>query len=594
MNGFIPEELIEEVRSRIDIVEVISQYVLLQKKGRYYVGLCPFHNEKTPSFTVTPEKQIFHCFGCNAGGNAFKFIMLKENLTFPEAVRHLGRTAGINIEEHTASPVKRKQLLEKEKFFAANELAKEFFKNNLYESNGYEAQNYLLKRGLSRQIIEIFQIGFALPGWNTLLNYFSERDYSLQNLAKLGLAIKGKQFYDRFRNRLVFPICDESGRVVGFGGRVLDDSQPKYLNSPESDYFIKRKILYGLQLAKSAIRKQGFAVLVEGYLDVITAHQYGFLNAVAPLGTSLTQEQCKLLARYTHEVTVVFDADEAGIEAAFRGVDVLRDNGLSARVAELPGGKDPDEFLRRQGPEAWKKIIDSAPDFVEYKLTKAAAGKNISIPAAKIEVIKQVLPYISELESAVETEEHLKQMASYLNVSWEVILSEFKNFEANKRKKRPFSDKITKKKHNILLDARERAEQGLLQLLTDDPGLVSLIESNLPKNFFRRQHYQEIYNALKEFGESVDPPAVFDKLSEDAQRVFSSIIVKEVNWEDPEKVFSDLLRTLKNALKKERQEGILAELSKAENEGNEELVNMLLHELQSFKLSNDVFVRKGE
>ncbi len=582
MKGYIPNELIDEVRNRADIVDIISQYVLLKKKGRYHVGLCPFHNEKSPSFTVTPEKQIFHCFGCNTGGNVFKFIMLKENLNFPEAVRHLGRIVGINIEDHNASPEELKRLHKKKRFFAANRLAMEYFKNCLKMDNALEVRDYLSARGLTKQITEAFEIGFALPGWDTLLKHLLQRGYSRQDLVELGLAVKGKRIYDRFRNRLMFPICNDTGKVVGFGGRVFDDSQPKYLNSPESDYFSKRDLLYGLHLAKDEIYKEGFAVLVEGYLDVITAHQYGFSNVVAPLGTSLTGGQCKLLARYTREVVIVFDSDEAGVEATFRGMDILLKNGLSVRVADVAGDKDPDEFIRKQGAQKWKELIETAPDFVEYRLVKAATGKTVSNPAVKIEIIQKVLPYISVLRSNIEKEEQLKAVANYLNLSWEVIASEFKDFEANKRKKRPFSDKIVRKKHNILLDAREKAEQGLLRMLIENPGLIAQVEENLPKNFFRRQAYQEIYKIIKESTDTyIEPSAIFDRLGEDAQKIFSKIIVKEINWNNPERVFGDLLRTLQGAIKKEKQETILKEINIAENEGNKELVNVLLLELQN-------------
>ncbi len=323
MGGFIPEDIIENIRLRTDIVQLISDYITLQKKGRNYVGYCPFHRESDPSFTVTPDKQIFYCFGCNAGGNVFKFIMLQQNLSFPEAVKMLGEKVGVAVPDGY-SPQVRERLHREEKAWKINAMAKDYFQSVLLQRpDAAVAREYVGSRGITADIIKDFGLGYAPASWDALINFMQGKGVNVSDLLKVGLVVNGdRRVYDRFRSRLIFPISDAHGRVVGFGGRVLGDGSPKYLNTAETDFFSKGKILYGLDKARQAIREMGYVVITEGYMDAIAAHQYGMTNTVASLGTSMTREHGLLLMNYTREVIIAYDSDAAGVAAAVRGLDI--------------------------------------------------------------------------------------------------------------------------------------------------------------------------------------------------------------------------------------------------------------------------------
>jgi DNA primase len=349
----IPEETIEEVRLRTDIVEVISEYVGLQRKGKSYWGLCPFHSEKTPSFTVTPEKQMFYCFGCNVGGNIFSFVMKKENWSFVESVHNLARRYGVSLPKKEQSPREREENRLRRRFEEINEWAASYFHDLLLRlPEGEPGRVYFAKRGVDLDTMQSFRLGYAPDRWDGLLGYMQELGVRPHELAEAGLAVEketlskdGQQYYDRFRNRVLFSILDRRKQPIAFGGRVLDDSIPKYLNSPESIFFNKGHHLYGMHRAHQGIREEGYALLVEGYMDVIALQNAGFPNAVASLGTALTKEQAKLLRRYALRVVLLYDSDGAGIQAAFRGGEILRDAGIRVDVLTLTGAKDPDEIL---------------------------------------------------------------------------------------------------------------------------------------------------------------------------------------------------------------------------------------------------------
>ena len=356
--GYIPGEVIEDVRSRFDIVEVVSSYIDLRKTGKNYVGFCPFHSEKNPSFTVSPEKQIFYCFGCQSGGNLFAFIMQMEGCSFPEAVRFLAQRSGINISPFPSSPAERKERQLRETLLKMYSLAQKYYQDLLWKApGGKEALNYLLKRGITKQTIMDFGLGYALHSWEGLTGELRKKGLDLKLAVKGGLVGEKPpgRFYDYFRGRLIFPIGDSQGRVVAFGGRILGQGEPKYLNTPESPLFNKRRILYGLHRALPEVRKKKEALLVEGYMDVITLHQHGIKEALAPLGTALTETQFSLLRSRLDKIILAFDADTGGEIAALRGLELLKNEGCQVRVAQLPGG-DPADFVREHG-EAFRKEI---------------------------------------------------------------------------------------------------------------------------------------------------------------------------------------------------------------------------------------------
>lgn len=571
LGGRIPEELVEEVQNRADIVEVISDYVRLEHKGRNYLGLCPFHQEKTPSFTVTPARQMFYCFGCSVGGNVFKFIMLKENLSFPEAVRYLAERVGVHIPDR-AEPVNHKL----ERAWKVNALARDFFRRVLIEDGAAEAARaYLERRGIPQAVQEEFQIGFAPPGWDGLTRFLRSKGLSDGELVRMGLAVKSDRggVYDRFRNRVIFPVWDVRGRVVGFGGRVLDDSLPKYLNSPETPVFHKGKYLYGLHLARPAIREAGTAVVVEGYLDAITAHQYGARNVVAALGTSLTKDQAQLLMRYTMDVLVAFDADAAGVKATLRSLDLLQGLGCRVRVVSIPEGKDPDDFFRQGGADEWRRVVEGAVPLFEYKLQQLLEEMSSDAPRERLNIVQQVLPNILAMTSEIERELSVMKTASVLGLNPDTIKAEFKRLGVGTKGKQPNPDKIAKKSHNIVTNkphARQQAEHGLLRLVIDNPDFVVTLKKELGESFFLNRGYQRIFDAyVRRLGDAKCSPAVLaNDLEDEDQHLLGAVLAEELPGEDLNALLQDFVRTIKrDNLRRQKQE-LLADLAAAERSGN--------------------------
>ncbi len=417
MRGY-NEDVLGEVRAKSDIVEVISEYVALKQAGKTYKGLCPFHSEKTPSFVVSPEKQLFHCFGCGAGGDVFSFVMKAENLGFAEAARLLADRAGISIREESEEAHEARE--RRRALYEANEAACEYYQHVLTESpEASEARAYVRRRGLSEQTVRKFRLGYALPSWDALLKALTKKGVPREALFDAGLVAQGKEpdsGYDRFRARLVFPICDTSGRVMGFGGRVLDDSVPKYLNSPETAVFKKGRNLYGLHLAKDAIRRDSAAVIVEGYMDAITAHQHGFDHVVASLGTALTEEQARALRCYASQVVIAYDADAAGAAATVRGMEILAAARLDVRVASLPAGEDPDSTLRRGGREALLQVLRAARPLVDYKLHLAISSSDCTTTEGKVSAARGAARVLATIRSAVERSEYTRKVASEIGV----------------------------------------------------------------------------------------------------------------------------------------------------------------------------------
>lgn len=412
------EEIIQRVKSENNIVDVISETVPLKRAGRNYLGRCPFHSEKTPSFTVSGDKQIYKCFGCGEAGNVISFIMKTRNLTFPEAVKVLADRAGIELEEnedgHSASREKYKRM------FELNVQAARYFYSGLKRND--IPREYLLKRGITDETIKKFGLGYAPEGWQNLRNYLKKLGFSEGEVLELGLTIKNEKdnIYDRFRNRIIFPVFDVSGRVIGFGGRVLDDSKPKYLNSPETPIFHKGTNLYGLNLAIKNSHSNS-VIMVEGYMDTISLHQSGITNVVATLGTALTEGQCKLLKRYYDTVIVSFDSDAAGQKATVRSLDILKKVGLSLKILQIPMGKDPDEYIRSHGKEEFESVVRNALPIVDYQLKMAEKGINFGSKEMKVRYLKSVKPILEGLDP-MERAVYVKQVAERAQVPENAIL----------------------------------------------------------------------------------------------------------------------------------------------------------------------------
>jgi DNA primase len=397
-----PDSFVEEVRRTADIVRYISEHVSLRKMGTSWKGLCPFHQEKTPSFNVRQDPPVFHCFGCGEGGDVFKFVMLHERVAFPEAIEVVARRFGIPIPENRfdAGPDRK----ERDHLLALIEAAAEHFTRNFWGGPGTRAREYLLGRGFQKETLEKIRAGAAPDSWTDLGDTL-RRKFEPSGLLKAGLVIEGQQGkrpYDRFRNRVIFPILNDSGKVVAFGARSLDGSEPKYLNSPESPVYQKSRTLYGLSWAKDGIRTAGRVVLMEGYLDVARAVEAGVTEAVATCGTALTSGHARLLRRFTERVVVNFDQDEAGQKAARKSLDILAEEGLKAHVVELPEGHDPDTFLKAEGVEAYRRALDAAPPHMEWLIRRAAAENDTRTPAGKAAYLNALLPSLRKIESAVE------------------------------------------------------------------------------------------------------------------------------------------------------------------------------------------------
>lgn len=421
-----PEEFIAEVRAANDIVDVVSDYVHLKKVGHNYVGLCPFHNEDTPSFNVNREKQMFYCFGCNAGGDVFEFIKQREKVDFPEAVRLLAQRARLALPALTAHEERRAQ--ERDALFHANALALEYFRSELNRGPGGEAARaYLVRRGITPDIAEEFALGYAPALWEGLLQYLRQRGVSPDTAVKAGLAVprpQGGGAYDRFRDRLMFPIRDLRGRVIAFGGRVLGTGEPKYLNSPETLIYSKGRTLYALERARAGIEKENRVLIVEGYLDALTCHQFGFTWTVASLGTALTREQVDLIKRFTRQVFIGYDADAAGQAATLRGLELVKAAGCQVRVLQVPVGKDPDEFLHREGREAFAALVEEALPLPDYYYQRLAARYGKDTLEGRVAIAREMVPVLAGIDNLVEREEYTRKVAQDLGLRVEALAAE--------------------------------------------------------------------------------------------------------------------------------------------------------------------------
>lgn len=435
------------------MVSLVGQYLALEKRGKHMLGLCPFHNEKTPSFTVTPEKQLFYCFGCGASGNIFNFIMRMENLTFPEAVRLLARQTGVAIPEKERASAEGRL---REKLYDLNGLAARFYTDRLWNSPaGKKAADYLLERGIRRETSELFSLGYAPPGWQNLLNHASKKGIPEDLLHRAGLVSPRQSggFYDRFRDRLIFPIFTAGGKVAGFGARAMeegDKSIPKYLNSPETPVFEKGSFLYGLHLAREQIRSRKTVIVVEGYTDVITAFQAGIKNAVASLGTALTRTQGRLMRSQAEKVIIAYDADSAGEAATWRGLKILQDSGCLVEVADLPEGSDPDGLIRQRGAVCFEEIIARARPLAEYRLEVLKRDLDPASEESRLRFLEGALLMLQDISNLVERDVYLKRVAEELSVSEGALRRELMRRQKSQK---------TGRSHNLLRKDQTKINQ---------------------------------------------------------------------------------------------------------------------------------------
>ncbi len=437
MTPLFSDELISTIAERISIVDLVSSYVPLKKAGKHYKGLCPFHPDTNPSLIVNEERNLFHCFGCGAGGDVYQFFMKFHNCTFHHAVRELAQRAGIRISTKATSEHEKRAAEAREQAYRLNTFASELFHRYLLKGDGAQiAREVFSKRGITPSIIEEYQLGFAPNQWDFLLEHIKRHKFALHIAEDLGLIVpkkSGQGYYDRFRNRLMFPIFDTSGRILGFGGRAIGDEEPKYMNSPESFLYNKRASLYGLSHAQHAIRSYGYAILVEGYFDVLTLHRCGFRHTVGVLGTSVTSEQIDLLARFTRKVVFVFDGDPAGKKAAMRNVEAFLDKGLQPRCMFLVEGHDPDSYLVAHGPESFNQLLQNAPHALYAILEEKRSEAGSLSPEQAVEVLNDITPLVSKIKNPIERDLHVRTISETLGIDESLLRAELSNYSGKVR-----------------------------------------------------------------------------------------------------------------------------------------------------------------
>ena len=477
MSYSIPAEKISEIKHSADILEIISDAVVLKKAGRNFLGLCPFHSEKTPSFTVSQDKQMFYCFGCGEGGNVFTFVMKQEGIAFPEAVRFLAKRYGIVIVDHTSSPALKNQINERDSLFQINRQAMEFFHHTLLDpQTGTPALSYLTSRGMPHRVLTDFQLGYAQPGWNQLTNYFSGKSVALALVEKAGLISRrqsGNGYYDRFRDRIIFPIFNTYQQVAGFGGRVLDDSLPKYLNSPETPLYSKSRSLYGLFQAKPFCRQTGEVFIAEGYMDLLSLHLHGIQNSVATLGTAMTEEHIRLLKGVCQKITLVYDSDQAGIKAAQRCIELFKAHHQleDIRILVLPEGHDPDTYLQQFGQEAFRNAAREASGVFSFLMDVAIKKHGLSLEG-KLRVIHEMQEPLSTLTDGLTRISAIKEIAERTGIDESAIQEKLRENSQS----RPFKAKPAEKAP----DAGNKFEKHLIAMMLQFPEIIPvLIEKNL-------------------------------------------------------------------------------------------------------------------
>lgn len=533
MTPFSQDNFVEEVKSRIDIVDVISEYVQIKKAGKNYKGLCPFHQEKTPSFTINPANQFYHCFGCKAGGDVFNFLMEIEHITFKESLKILAKRAGLEMPNQTEQERHRANL--REKLFNINELAAKFYNYLLLELDiGEKALKYLSERGYDKEDIEKYNLGFAPDRWDALLNFLTDKGYKRNDLVKAGLVItkNNNRYYDRFRNRVIFPIYNIRGEVLAFGGRIIDSevSQPKYLNSPDTMIYDKGENLYGINWAKESLRMNDNAVIMEGYTDVLTAHMAGIENAVASLGTALTAKQARFLKRYVSRVFIAYDADTAGAKATLRGLDVLKNEGLSVRVISLPQDSDPDDFIKENGSSEFNKLKENAPDLIEFKINQIIQSQRDNKADEKINVTREIVNVLAKLDDPLERDIYSHRAADKLGLDEEMLYNEVEktcknNEKKDKNNKNSYTKNVNKTKSK---DSIYKLEAKILKAYIDNSEYRSLIIDTIEPEYFDNNQFKKIYQIFFNSNDNVDIDNLIDKINdENLKQELMELVVKE-------------------------------------------------------------------
>ena len=565
------DEILDEVKSSNDIVDVISQYISLKRSGRNYFGLCPFHNEKSPSFSVSPDKQIFHCFGCGVGGNVISFISKIEGIGFKESIEVLAERANIKLPTIDNSIDSKKEEL-KAKVYKVNIFTAEYYHKKLYEPSSKIAQEYVKKRHLNNETLQSFKIGFS-GKFDELYQALKKEGFNDEEILESGLVNKNEngKYIDRYRNRLMIPIFDERNRVIAFGGRVLDDSKPKYINSPENIVYSKGRHLYGLNVAKKGDTKR--LLIVEGYMDAISLHQRGITNVVASLGTALTTSQGWLLRKNCEQVILGFDSDGAGQTAILRAMEVMQNMGCDMRVLQMTGAKDPDEYVLKYGAVRFQKLLDDAISLIEFKIKILQTDLNLETASDKIKFLNEIAKLISKIENTMEREIYIEKIAKGYNISKEAIYAEVNKLQYSNRKssnilekERPVVSRV-KREENISEEITKR-ENTILWILINSVDTYKTIKENIKIEDFKNEENKEIlkqiYNALEKGNDNIS--SVLDHIeSEQIQSHLTEIMAEDYGITDNKKAIEDLLKKYELEKLESKRDKLIEELSQEQN-----------------------------
>lgn len=569
MTAFYDDQLLMEIQSRLDIVDIVSETVKLNRKGNRYWGLCPFHEEKTGSFSVTPDKNMFYCFGCHAGGDMFSFIMKRDGTDFKETVEMLAAKAGIEI----VKSVSKKEIDHRKRIFEINKAAAEFYYKTIISQSGALGHEYLNKRGITDSTIAKYQLGWAPDKWNILEEYLLQKGFSQEYLKLSGLIKRSdrqQRFYDLFRKRIIFPIYQYNGDIIGFGGRVLDESLPKYLNTPETEIFSKRNNLYGLFQAREAIRLKNEAIIVEGYMDCLKLQQADIKHAVASLGTALTREQAMLLRRYTEKVTMIYDSDEAGQRETLRAIEILAGEGLKVSVVTLPGAKDPDEYLELCGKEEFLYYIQNNKlSDIEYKINRFLQEQKLLNLEAKIRTINLVKDDIGQLNNELEKDYYVKYLAKKLMIEENLINRELKNQDKYKTGIKRNNSKITR--DNIKY-GNYGVQDKILAAMLSRREVFNRIKNTIGLDFFANRDYRTLANTYDKLqGSETDGLnklgliAAEQGLGPTLARIMF-LVEDDIKMETIE--LEEFIRKVKVLKRKSQWQRIYTDLNSLENEGD--------------------------
>lgn len=576
----ISEETLEKIKEQSDIVDIISETVKLKRSGRNFSGLCPFHNEKSPSFSVSQDKQIYKCFGCGEAGNVITFVMKNKNLPFVDAVKFLGERVNIIIEDGSGKGNKNTE--KKELLYNVNVEAARFFFSNLM--NTQSSKEYFLNRGIKEETIKKFGLGYAKDSWNNLISHMRKKGIKDEVLLEAGLVSTSEKTgnqYDRFRNRVMFPVFDYRGKVIGFGGRVLDDSKPKYLNSPETLVFQKGTNLYGLNFAIKNKIPDRYFIIVEGYMDLITLHQYGIMNVVASLGTALTTNQARLLKRYADKVIISYDADIAGQTATLRGLEILREAGFEVRVLNIPKGKDPDEFIRSNGSEAFKKLIHDAQPLIDYRLNRAEEGINFKESNSLVKYGKRVTNILADLDP-VEKDVYIKKISENTGIREQTLYDVLSRELTKNTKENNFRNKKEENGTKLYVEPGFlKAGRSLLKLMLKEE-YFDYIVSILKEDDLILPEHKEIFKIIKESkrGKLNNIITFIESKCRDVKTIKEVLKIKDYDVfevADNKKLIMDFIRELDNHKLTQKLEELKRKQKSFESNGNiEESINIAI------------------